>query len=124
MRFRNVVILDVDDLVTRGDICKTYINTAERLILAELNYEFKELLNPRNLAAVVIVISTIYDRPASWLDVKILIWKSQARGRVTQLAVSQASRARIETSGQLCLQRLIDRCPIDSNLKLYPIPTM
>lgn len=93
--------------MTEGTIGKAHVNLAEKVILNELDYDFHELLMPRNIAAVVAVVTSAYNRTVSWLDVKILIWKSQARGRVSQQAVSHRCQPRLELSGRRhCLQRL------------------
>ena len=89
------------DIVTQGDILRADLNLTERLMLQDLNYSFRDLLTARNIAAVVAVLrSTTNGSYLTWSDVKVMIWKSQARGKVSQTAISSVFAPRTEASGR------------------------
>lgn len=69
------------------------------MLLQDLNYEFKDLLAPRNIAAVVAVLKSKATN-LSWFDVKVQLLKSLARGNVSQSAASSMFSPRIEASGR------------------------
>jgi hypothetical protein len=94
-----------EDLLSRGDLI-----TAERLVLVDLDYQFKDLATPRNLAAVVSVIKSGRGSNLVWQDVKIAILRSSQRGKTTQeasLATARGGglRPRLENSGRRTLWR-------------------